>query len=86
MTWQPAVIGPAAVASRDQFLAELADVTRDAQLVFVVAAPRGDEPQILVRGLCGVADDDPERQLQIEGFLVVARRELETMLEGLVSG
>lgn len=83
MNWQPTVNGPAATARRDQFLAELADVTRDAQLVFVVAAPRAGEPLVLVRGLCGVPDDDPDLRDQVAAFLFTARRELDEMFEQL---
>lgn len=84
MTWQDTLTGAAAVAKRDQFLAELADVTRDAQLVFVIAAPPyGDEPAVLVRGLCGVSDDDPRRAEIVERFLLAAARELDAMFEQL---
>lgn len=81
--WRDIAAGPAVVAERDQFEAELRDVVSESQLLFCVAA--GDSFDVCVRGLYALGDDipDDERTDAIASFLLLARGELERMLDDL---
>lgn len=84
--WRDIRSGPAAVAERDQFEAEVAEVVRESKLLFVCAAPlRPDRPEIVVRGLYSLSDgvDDVERADAAISFLVIARDELARMIDEL---
>jgi hypothetical protein len=88
--WRDTVEGPAAVAERDQFEAELADLIREAKLLFVVAAPLrgGDGPEVSVRALYALSDeiDSVWRREATRAFLLVARDELDRALGELEEG
>lgn len=84
--WHDIVEGPAVVAERDQFEAELRDVISDARLLFVVAAPnRPGGPEIIVRGLYALPSvvGSSERLEDAMSFLAIARLELERMIGDL---
>lgn len=84
--WYDTAEGPAAVAERDQFEAELADVVRASKLLFVIAAPLNESgPDIVVRALYALSDEvgSDVRQEAVATFLMVARDELDKAINEL---
>lgn len=84
--WRDVVSGPAAIAERDQFEAEVADVVREAKLLFVASAPlRKDRPEIIVRGLLSLSDElgSSVRASAAVAFLEIARDEIGRMIGDL---
>jgi hypothetical protein len=88
--WRDTVEGPAAVAERDQFEADLFDIIRESKLLFVIAAPLRDDgsPEVSVRALYALSDeiDSVWRREATRAFLLVARDELDRALGELEEG